>query len=169
MPRRAKGTTYNDIIDGVLNVHGRLGDGIVLGIDNVKQTQCSSIKENEQVADYLIKSRMNDLYGELRTEDGRRIIDESAVVCVFGLSLGMTDNMWWSHLLKWLEKDSLRRLVIFTYSPGYRKDIYSKIRGNEQIMSRLAKMSGYTEAGWEKIKNRVYIGVNPQIFNMKLC
>ena len=60
-------------------------------------------------------------------------------------------------------KDSLRRLVIFTYNPGFRKVIYSKIRSDELTMGKFVKMSGYTETVWEKIKNRIYIGVNPKI------
>lgn len=167
--RSNNGSLYTDGIDRVLHVHGKIDDGIVLGIDNVKQTQCQSLGESERVSDYLVKSRLNDIYGELRTEDARKIIDESIIVCIFGLSLGITDNMWWSQLLKLLEKNDKARLVVFTYNPAYRKDIYSKRRSTEELMNRFAGISGFTEPTWDRIKGRIYIGVNPQLFNIKLC
>lgn len=117
----------------------------------------------------MVKRKINDAYGELRTEDAEKIIDESVIICVFGMSIGSTDKMWWSKLVDWLKKNDMRRLIIYTYKKEYRKDAYTIVRSEREILERFRDVSDCGAEVWDQIKTRIYVGVNPEIVNIKLC
>ena len=59
---------------------------------------------------------MNEFYGDQKILHAKEIIDKSNYVCIFGMSLGLTDLMWWQYLYEWLQKNNNNRLVLYSHS-----------------------------------------------------
>ena len=56
---------------------------------------------------------MNNSIGQRKTERAFDIINKSRIICVFGMSIGNTDKMWWEALVEWLASNENNKLVIF--------------------------------------------------------
>jgi len=48
-----------------------------------------------------------------KVEKAQKIIDDSGCICIFGMSFGKTDLMWWKYIFEWLKKSSKHRLVLY--------------------------------------------------------
>ena len=166
----ANGIGYNDNLGTVHHVNGIIGDGIVLGIDNCEQTQCRDMNNDSYVADYIIKSKMNDIYGQMRTEDAQRMLNESQIICIYGMALGKTDKMWWKKIAEWLDGNTNRRLIIYTYkNEGHRNDIYTEIKCRQGTLEKFKAVSEVNDEKWKVIQERIFTKENPSLFNFNLC
>ncbi len=70
------------------------------------------------LADKKIVPGVNDERQITNKEKARTIIDNSSIICIFGMSIGATDQAWWQYIAKWLQNDKARRLVIFAKDNG---------------------------------------------------
>jgi len=107
----AGGVGYNDTIVLPHHIHGKLTEDLILGLDNAEQILNDKLKTNPKLTNYIIKSVVNTALGEKKIEKARDIINKSKFICLFGLSIGDTDGMWWSYIIDWLKKsnDSIDR------------------------------------------------------------
>lgn len=111
----ANSSRYTDVIEDILHIHGTLAGGLILGLDNAMQIDNSDLQSNERITDYIVKATINDALGEEKTEKAKRVITESDYVCVYGMSFGDTDLMWWKYLLEWLQRKNSHKLVLYIY------------------------------------------------------
>lgn len=107
------GTLKEDNVDLPLHINGDLDDGLILGIDNKLQICNTDLQNETSLTKYIIKEQLNTELGNRNISKAKDIIDKSKIICLFGLSIGDTDNYWWHYLMQWILKDSANRLVIF--------------------------------------------------------
>ncbi len=147
----------------VLHIHGSICDkSVVVGVNDESQIANEDFRDNESKT-LLIKSYINDSYKNTRVNDARTIIDSSDIICIFGMSLGITDRMWWQHIAKWLQQDCSHKLVIFTKKE---KSKVSKGIGREEKRIR-KKFFENGEIPLEirpKLEEQIYVIVNAVIF-----
>lgn len=124
-------TGYNDVVVQPHHIHGKLSEDLILGLDNVDQILNEKLKSNHRLTDYIIKATVNTALGEKKIEKARAIIDKSKYICLFGLSIGDTDGMWWSYIIEWLKRDIANRLVLFV-----NKNTIVQLSGQEKIRFR---------------------------------
>ena len=108
----AKGTAQ-DTIDLPLHVHGTLNQELVLGVNDPSQIDNETIKANNRYKNYFIKTAINDVSGNNVIPRIQKILEESTYICLFGLSIGETDNFWWQYIISWLLKNSAHRLILY--------------------------------------------------------
>lgn len=109
---KANDIGYNDTIMTPHHIHGKLSEDLILGLDNNEQILNDKLKVNPKLTNYIIKSAVNSALGERKIETAKAIIDNSKYICLFGLSIGDTDRMWWSYIIEWLKRGSDNRLVL---------------------------------------------------------
>lgn len=124
-------TGYSDPVVLPHHIHGKLTEDLILGLDNSEQILNEKLKANPKLTNYIIKSAVNTALGEKKIEKAKQIIDKSKFVCLFGLSIGDTDGMWWSYIIEWLKRDSDNRLVLFI-----NKNTNVQLSGQEKIRFR---------------------------------
>lgn len=107
---------YADVVGDILHIHGTLSGDLILGLDNATQIANTELQSNPRITDYIVKSAINDALGEEKTEKAKKLITGSDYVCVYGMSFGDTDLMWWKYLLEWLLKKSSHKLVLYVYA-----------------------------------------------------
>jgi len=108
-------TPVNDNIGEVIHIHGTLDKACILGVDNKNQI-VNKILSKDKDMQWLIKPYQNKLIGENTEKNAKKLIDTSNVICVYGMSLGVTDKSWWVYINNWLKADTSRHLVIFFYN-----------------------------------------------------
>ena len=125
------GIGYNDVIVLPHHIHGNLSEDLILGLDNANQILNEKLKTNSKLTNYIIKPNVNTALGEKKIEKAKEIIDTSKYICLFGLSIGDTDGMWWKYIIEWLKRDDNNRLVLFI-----NKNTNVQLSGQEKVRFR---------------------------------
>ncbi len=111
-----------DVDSTVLHPHGRLSNGIVLGVNDETQISNNMIQKEQNYSNIMIKSAQIKEKFPDEKEKALDYIDKSSIICLFGVSLGETDNDWWDNLGNWLQKNENNRLYIIWYLPDEQTD-----------------------------------------------
>lgn len=82
------GARHKEFSGNVLHIHGTLEDNeMIAGVNDEKQISNSSLAQNIHVKWALIKPYLNQAIGQNKTQKAQKIIDHSAIVCVYDMSL----------------------------------------------------------------------------------
>lgn len=163
------GTGHNDAVQSAHHVHGKLTEDLILGLDNKDQIMNEKLKNNPRLTNYIIKSTVNKALGERKTEIAKDIIDKSRYICLFGLSIGDTDALWWTYIIQWLNKSAENRLVLFV-----NENTMVQLSGQEKIRFRDAKRSNMLDRSkctdtkiMETVQDRIIVVPNSKIFTFE--
>lgn len=159
--------TYNRLYYVVKNIchrHGRLGDTILLGVDNDKQIANESFKQNRSVIDYLVKPAS---ITSMRSDNDmlcKSMIKDAEIIILFGVSLGETDACLWRDVVKTLDRNNPALLVYFHHSlesiPPTRKQLLG--RKEEEVRRFLYQRLGVPEK--HQSDRNILVGYNKGIF-----
>ena len=107
------GTHHNTptILQGIEHIHGYANDRRIMGVNDVSQIRNISFHENQDILEALVKPKCNQAQRHAIDDLCRRQISESNLICIFGSSIGDTDNLWWALIGKQLKKECI--LIIF--------------------------------------------------------
>lgn len=163
------GTGYNDTVITPHHIHGKLTEDLILGLDNTEQIRNDKLKTNPRLTNYIIKSAVNIALGEKKIEKAKEIIDKSKYVCLFGLSIGDTDGMWWRYIIEWLKREKDNRLVLFI-----NKNTNVQLSGQEKIRFRDSNREMMLERSrcevsetLKLVQDKIIIVPNSKIFNLE--
>ena len=97
------------------------------------------------------------------------MINQSQVICVYGMSIGETDKKWWNIISKWLLSDSHRVLIILSHNENYdERFTFTQRRTVNEITNKYFDLVDLSDIEKEKIKDRIFVGINYDIFEMNL-
>lgn len=170
---RGSGTAViNDSLGAVLHIHGTLNEEMILGVNDIEQVNSPFLKNDAEFLDTFIKKRMNSSIGQRKTEHAHKLIEESHIICIFGMSMGITDKMWWEKIVEWLSLSDSNKLLI--HYKGYEEELNRKlpiktIRLNNRLKREILEKGGadMENPNIDKVKNRIFISSNANIFNFK--
>ena len=107
-----------------------------------------------------------------RLEESHHIIDDSIIVCVFGMSIGRTDKIWWQYICGWLENNENALLIIYVKLNHDAKDKRigkrTLFRQQDDMLNRLKNNADMSDEVWNRIVNRIYVECNTDIFNFEI-
>lgn len=163
--------TLNNTLGSLIHIHGTVNQDMILGVNDTDQINNDMLKKDSEFLDTFIKINMNNGIGQNKIKHANQMISNSHIICIFGMSLGYTDKMWWKELIMWLQKSGQNKLVIFNKGSMDEEQQYvrlssSRIRINNSIKERFFKASGSVFDSKEKnsLKNRIFIKYNSKIF-----
>ena len=108
-----------DKIGEVIHVHGKIGKSPIIGVNDKSQIDNSGFNNNNELTELLIKHEIDANSDQGFERKAISIIENSDLICIYGMSLGDTDNQWWKHLINWLRNDSAHYLIVFDYDEKY--------------------------------------------------
>lgn len=150
LPLSHREKACTDHVAGVYHLHGRLGQPLVLGLDNASQLADQSLLEKGRPElikkDILEQHQHQFVYGPV--ED---LLAETFLCLLYGVSLGATDAIWWKMLALWLERDASRRLLIYIY----RSAEQDADEQNEFFERRFGVYASEAGVRWENIRDQV--------------
>lgn len=95
-----------------IHIHNDLGGTIVLGVDNEHQVP---LKLSNTGRHTFVKQAFNVRYDDERVKKVIRTIHESSTICIYGWSMGESDEFWVDTVGKWLLGDESNHLVWYAY------------------------------------------------------
>ncbi len=160
---------YDDFIIHPIHIHGDTNKDLVLGVNDDSQIGNENLRNNQELLDCVIKERLNAEIGELKTEMVKDIINNSKYVCVFGMSIGSTDNLWWRTLIDWVLQDFTNRIVLYVYDNTIiRQTAQKKVRTANVLKKQFAeKNKSLSDEQIEQLRKQIIFIPNSDIFNFK--
>ena len=152
------------IYQGVKHVHGSLGEGgILLGVDHGEQIVSAQYRQCDDVMDLLLKPQANEGRGTLVDEECLSLIAGADVICLFGLSLGPTDQMWWTAIKKRFLDNPEVILLYFHYDPAAGSALKFDRRKERQARQHLINTLGL-EGNQKEYDDRIFVAINSDMF-----
>ena len=163
-------TNYTHSLGDVIHIHGTIQEELILGVNDTKQISNQKFQENPWYRQLLVKAEVNKRFGNDKIQTVRSYIDSSVAVCIFGMSLGATDKMWWNYICKWLQGADKRRLIIFS-KPDQDMPRITKHRlffSENIVLENLRVNTGINDAEWNRIVGKIFIKFDSDLFDFKL-
>lgn len=149
---------------GIKHVHGKLDDGgILLGVDHDEQIANELFRQNEDIRDLLIKPQSNEERGELVDEECLQLIENADLICLFGLSLGPTDQMWWTAIKKRFLNNPNLFLLYFHYDKKLVIKLKSDGKFKREACKHVIEALGL-EGNQKEYKDRIFVAINSDMF-----
>ncbi len=165
--KNINGTSVADRIYSPIHIHGKINDGMVFGVDNKEQILNILYSSNNIFNNYFIKSNAIEEIGTLSNIISKKLIDDSQIICIFGMSFGETDRTWWDHIKNWLTKGKLNQLILYIHEPEMNNCLISSIAQHKSSIFEKLFNSVWLESDNE-LKNRVHFSFNKNLFgNLK--
>ena len=115
----------------------------------------------------IIKTQLNQETEELREETAKALINSSEIICLFGVSIGETDQLWWKVIYDWLKPNSQRQLIIFYYVKNYDKsDTDKNNRDKNSIRNKFYLLAEVKDDQKNKINNKIHIAYSEKMFKI---
>ncbi|SKB68484.1 Bacteriophage abortive infection AbiH [Salegentibacter holothuriorum] len=149
---------------GVDHIHGFTDDRMILGVNDLSQIKNKSFHSNQNVLEAIVKEKCNKASRHTLDELLKRKINVSDLICIFGSSIGDTDNIWWELIGERLKKNI--PLIIFTKGeeiPARRK--YKSNRVERDIKTYFLNKTKLSQKEKDAIMPNIYVGLNSGMFN----
>ncbi len=159
-----------DKIGRVIYVHGELGNPILLGVNDYGQVINPNLVKNKNFKYRYVKPIVNKALGEQQDQEAQKVINESDIIFIYGMSLGESDKIWWQQIMKWLlvniENKREHFLIVFWYDRSMnRNDPFDNIKCQKKIVDRMLSFySGNDLKKEEYVLNHIYTSLNSDIF-----
>ena len=161
--------TLSDKVGSIVYVHGTTNDSPIMGVNDATQIANKELANDERFVRYIIKPMLNAVHRTDHDEKANNLISFSNIICVYGMSLGATDKLWWGRVLSWLQGSAERHLVIFDYDPDFTiASQFDWIDKEDAIIDKLAEYSTDSKVNIESLRPRIHIAVHKNIFSIQL-
>lgn len=153
-------------LNGLEHIHGYIDDRMIMGVNDITQIKNSSLHSNRDVLEAIVKSQCNKAHKHTIDDKCIAQISDANLICIFGSSIGETDNFWWELIGDKL-KNKVCRLIIFvkcediSLIKGYKKE--RKVREYKELF--LSKIN-LTENEKSFIEKNIYVGINTNFFSI---
>jgi len=136
---------------------------MVLGVNDSQQIKNESFRTNKNILEYLLKGESYRALRHGKDVIFRNQISKANLICIFGSSLGDSDNNWWELIGQQLMGDCY--LIIFDVCNEevdgiminrFKRDVLIKFR-------RKAKM---TNEQFNVIEEKILVNLNSNMFNL---
>lgn len=110
--------TYSFRIKESLHPHGKLDDGMILGVNDVDQIEnFEHCILNMEDLDYVLKTKAPVISSNMEYTQSMRIINDSDLIIVYGMSIGETDIFWWDLIKNRMRSNPNVHSIIFRKLP----------------------------------------------------
>lgn len=155
-------------VNGIVHIHGTTKREMILGIDNEQQTK-GELLNIRRFNRQFIKPNANIALENENDTIALRFINQSNIICIFGMSLGKTDMTWWINIGNWLKANNQRHLLIYVVDDNFRPyivDDYFKIE--EEIENRFFDYSNFNDKEKDALRKQIHILVNENLFPLDI-
>ena len=160
-------------VNRFVNVHGRLENEILLGVDNDLQIENKELRKDEQFAFYYIKPTINRKLQSGYDKEAKELIESSNIIVIYGMSLGETDKTWWKLIADWLlarENAEECFLVVYLYDGRMNRNcggdaIISQMEVRSKFLEMLELSHDIEKIDREYVSEHIFCALNTDILN----
>lgn len=152
-------------VKSIIHIHGYANDRMILGVNDHSQIGNEEFREDVDVLESLLKPICNRVYKHTEDSQTLSIIGESNLICIFGSSLGVTDNHWWQAIGDRLRYKETKLLIFVRRSRinpivGFR---FGRIE--REIKNQFIERANIKEENIEAVRSKIIVAVNTTLFN----
>lgn len=167
--RRNGSVERKDKVGNVVHVHGNCDLYPIIGVNDIGQITSEELAKDERFVRYLVKPLLNKFLRQGNDTVATNLINQSTIICVYGMSLGETDKKWWELLVKWLVGNGERQLIIFDYDEQFTTSSqFDWLEKEDAIINKLIRYGTNTKIDVEGLRLRIHIAVHKNIFAMDM-
>lgn len=156
-------------ISAIEHIHGFCDERarLAVGIDNKAQIANPVLAENPKICRRYVKDEFNSCYELGHAQRCAEWIDNADVICIYGMSLGESDQRWWDRVAKRLTVPPRPILFYFVHrdmelrgnnGPEYQEQVDED---RQYLMSRLGLLGRSDTTG---LSTRIFVSYSPAIF-----
>ena len=152
-------------LKGVEHIHGYVDNRMVLGVNDVSQLKNKEFHQNIDVLEAIVKEKCNTAYGHTIDTQFKEKIKQADFICIFGASIGDTDNIWWE-LIGEVISEKYIPIIIFTkgeevISPriGYKTN-----RTKRKMRNYFLKKTKISKEKIEKVSENIFVALDTGMF-----
>lgn len=116
---RYSNTTHNHAVGTIHHVHGTVNGQMVFGVNDKSQIAKPEIfncEDGDLYENILIKQQANQGYQENADAKAKKLLDDSQILYIYGMSIGATDKLWWERVCDWLAGSGDRHIIYHCYT-----------------------------------------------------
>ncbi len=156
-------------IGSVTHIHGFVEENMIVGVNDATQIVNEQFANDPDVVRELVKPQQNANSRTAYEDAMISAINGSQIICTYGMSIGETDKKWWDKVSSWLLGSSERILVVLVHESKYNPRFpHQQDRIIRPILEKFLSFSSLSDADKKKIENRIFVGVNNDVFAMHL-
>lgn len=157
---------YKTQLENVFHIHG-LTDSPLIGINDSTQISNEEFRTNLDVIEYLVKPEINSTLGHLIDRRAKEAIKDANLICIYGLSLGKTDSLWWELVGERLLKGVTTILYVYDENAS---NLAPRKQGRYQRCwkNKLCDMANIQNGQRDSVMSRIIVAPNTSIFNIRV-
>ena len=155
----------------IIHVHGMLNRYPTFGVNDESQIANKDLLSYPNFAQVIIKPKCIDALGELWHAESEKVIKSSNIICIFGMSMGITDTKWFESIMDWLLEKGDRHLIIYwhTDTPSNGISPWATLENRREAITKITDFSSLTGAAIDEISKRIHIIENTKkVLQVKL-
>ena len=149
----------NIFLSEIAHIHGFANDRLILGVNDDTQINNEILKNEKVIINRYIKVNCNNAYGTNINDKCEQWISDANIICLFGLSLGDTDNKWWQLLINKFIYGNL--IFLFDYYEGKKPEKNHGVRKSEIMEGIKDKLLSKINFKDEFVKGGLKINIMP--------
>lgn len=138
---------------------------MALGLDNSSQICNENLSKSHKICYRFVKPTFNDLNGEDHHKKCLQWINSADFICIFGMSIGASDQTWWNAIGKRLLTSNA--ILLYFYYEGFELRNNNAPEFQEQIddiKDSLLPKLGIDDISNEDVRGRIYISCDKTMF-----
>lgn len=158
-----------DKIGQIIHVHGYLQHNPIMGLNDLDQIENPDLRGNKAFTKGIVKPLQNQAIRMGYDRAATDLINNSTIICVYGMSLGETDKKWWVTIINWLQKNTNRQLILFDYDEHFnRSSQFDWIKKEDAVIEKMSSFYNDKET-IEHVRERIHLAVHKNIFSLNLA
>ena len=154
------------ILYSVNHIHGTLEDTeLILGVNDISQVLNEKFSTDASALAMLVKPETTMNRGDLIDDKCEKLLRQADMFCLFGLSLGVTDNKWWRILTeRFLGSDA--HIIYFGHTNKeliHSHDIWDMENDYRKMLLEKFSVKG---SNLIELSKRIHVTVNSLMFSL---
>jgi len=152
-------------LGSIQHIHGYTDKRTIMGVNDVSQVGKIDFHTDQEILEALIKPDSNRSQRHNVDRLCENYVEQADLICIFGSSLGDTDNYWWKLVGEQLRRNT--KLIIFVKGEEIKQRFGHKPARSQRAIKRvfLGKTDLSDEEKQESLKN-IYVGINTNMFSL---
>lgn len=156
--------SYQINLKRIEHLHGYIDERMIMGVNDISQIKNESFHGVPEIIEAIVKPNCNQASKANIDKFCASQIDSADLICIFGCSLGITDNTWWELIGNRLKQGI--KLVIFTRGNEISKRRPYKILPHErQVKKHFFDKTKLTDSEKESLSANIFVAHNSDMFS----
>ena len=165
------GTNAYPCLLGSLNyAHGSLSSPpLIFGVNDPDQISHPILRNNRQLIQTMVKPVESHDTRSIEYNRCKKLVQQSDIICTYGMSIGATDSTWWNEVLTRLSKEEHANLLIHQWNPDCIKTLAGDItREKRKCKNKLIKSAKVDFEVVTGVKDRIHVLINENPFHISM-